>query len=140
MTISLGIFHRPTMPEVETWFRDLESVLAGFRAEVADAGSKLLVVVFPVRIQVDARDWKLIERAYALREDAFDLEYPNRRIAANCAGEGIELLDLTAVFRERLEAGEGPLYRPRGDMHFNEAGQRLAAEAIGERILATTLR
>ncbi len=136
-TLSLGIFHCPTMPEVEAWFHDLEAVLAGFRAEVSDARSRLLVVLFPVRIQVDAGDWRLTERAYALRENAFDLEYPNRRIAAFCDREGIELVDPSAVFRERLNAGEGPFYRPRGDMHFNEAGQRLAAETIGERILAS---
>ena len=135
-TLSLGLFHRPPMPEAESWLADLEEVLAGLHHEVVRSGSRLLVVLFPVRIQVDADEWRLTRRSYALREEAFDLEYPDRRIREACSRLGIDCLDLLEVFR----AGEGPLFRPRGDMHFNEAGQRLAAEAVGDHLLETVLR
>jgi hypothetical protein len=139
-TLSLGIFHKPAMPEAEGWFRDLDEVLVGIHREVEDAKGRLLVVLFPVRIQVDVWEWKLTKRAYALRDGAFDLAYPNGRIAETCGKEGIDLLDLTALFRDRGAAGGGPLFRPRGDMHFNEAGQELAGQAIAERVLETALR
>lgn len=139
-TLSLGLFHRPTMPEAEGWYRDFDEVLEGLRREVEDARGRLLVVLFPLPIQVDARVWELTKRAYALREAAFDLDDPDLRIAEMCRKEGIALLDLLALFRDRARAGEGPLFRPRGDMHFDEQGQELAAEAIGEHLLETVLR
>ena len=139
-TLSLGQFLRPLPPEEEGWYRDLEAVLAGFGRGVRASGAELQVLVFPVRIQVDPEEWELTRRAYGLRADAFDLDTPDRRIAACCRREGLlPVLDLVEAFRTRVAAGEGPLYRPRGDMHFNEAGQRLAAHALGERIRASIL-
>lgn len=138
--LSLGLFCRPPMPEVETWFQDLEQVLAGFGAEAARSGGRLIVLIFPERLQVNPDDWNLTRRAYGLRNDAFDLDGPNRRIAESCRRLKLPVLDLTDTFRERIRAGEGSLYRPRGDMHFNEAGQRLAAETLAQYLLRTVLR
>jgi hypothetical protein len=138
--LSLGIFVRPAMPEAEAWFRDLEDVLAGFAAEVARSGATFVVVVFPERLQVDPGDWRLTVRGYGLLEGAFDLEQPDRRIEAGCRRLGVDRLDLLAAFRERDRASGGPLYRPRGDMHFDEAGQKLAAVELAEHLIATVLR
>jgi hypothetical protein len=138
--LSLGIFCRPSMTEVEIWFEDLDQVLAGFAAEVARSGGQLVVLVFPERLQVNPDEWNLTRRAYGLKGDAFDLDYPDRRIAATCRRLRLPVLDLTDAFRERIRAGEGPLYRPRGDMHFNEAGQSVAAASLASYLSRTLLR
>ena len=140
-TLSLGQFLRPLPPEEEGWYRDLEAVLAGFGRDVRASGGEFQVLVFPVRIQVDPREWELTRRAYGLRGEAFDLDTPDRRIAECCRREGLlPVLDLVDAFREHVAAGGAPLYRPRGDMHFDEAGQRLAADVLCERIRASILR
>ncbi len=138
-TLSLGIFGRPLMPEAEQWFADLEEVLAGMNGEVDRSGSRLLVLLFPVRVQVDAKSWDLTRRAYGLKEAAFDLDAPNRRIDACCRRLGVPCLDPSDELRAGAKKGEGPFFRPRGDMHFNEAGQRLCAEFLRQYLAGHTL-
>jgi len=132
---SLGLFYRPNMKAIEGMYSDFEEVLSGFHRLAGRHGSELLVVLFPVRIQVSKKDWKLLRRAYSLDERKFDLTYPNRRIVDFCKKEGISCLDLLPSFNEAAGRGRSSFYRPRGDMHFNELGQALAAEKIGKYIL-----
>ncbi len=139
-TLSLGIFHQPRMPEAEEWFQDLQDVLAGLKHEIAASGAQLLVLIFPVRIQVNREEWELTRRAYGLMESAFDLDYPDRRIVAHCRQLDIPCLDLIETYRAHVRTHGDPLFRPRGDMHLNEAGQRLSAVTVGERLLESNLR
>jgi len=132
--LSLGLFHTPLMYEVSVMHDDFEEVLAGFDALVRRSGSRLLVVLFPLRFQVSERDWRLLVRSTGLDPERFDLAAPNRRIREFCAEQGIACLDLLPAFRAAERSGRGPLYRPRGDMHFNDAGQALAAEAIADHL------
>ena len=133
--LSLGLFYQPLMPEVAVWFQDFDSMLAGFAGDVERSGSRLLVLIFPERLQVNPEDWALTKRAYCLDASAFDLDYPNRRIKASSARLNVPVLDLTDAFRDHVHSGDGQLYRPRGDMHFSELGQRLAATMVGQYFL-----
>lgn len=133
--LSLGLYCRPSMPEVEKWYRTLEEVLMGFNGEAHRSGSKLVVILFPGRIQVSSDDWTLTRRAYCLKSSSFDLDYPSRRIRESCERIQLPCLDLQDSFRDRIRAGGGPLFRPRADMHFDEAGQRLAGEELSEFLL-----
>jgi hypothetical protein len=130
--VSLGLFYKPIMPEIEQLFVDFEEVMMGLRDRVANSGSRFLIVLFPVRIQVSQKDWDLLVKAYSLDKKRFDLNYPNIRISRVCRKYGIECLDLLAAFKDHSKKGKMSLYRPRGDMHFNERGQQLAGRVIAE--------
>jgi hypothetical protein len=132
---SLGLFYMPLMDEIAEMHADLDAVLNGLAAEVARHGSRLAVVLFPVRIQVSERDWWLLQRASSLDSARFDLDAPNRRILASCRRGGLDCLDLLPAFRAAHARGEGPFFRPRGDMHFNAAGQAFGAARIADHLI-----
>lgn len=122
------------MPEIEHKFDDFETELSGFSKQITAHNSSLLVVLFPVRIQVSEKDWGLLTKYYSLRKEKFDLNYPNQRIAQFCKSRAINCLDLVQPFRVFVQQSKQYLFRSRGDMHFNEKGQALTAEFIYEKI------
>jgi hypothetical protein len=128
--VSLGLFYTPVMPEIEQMYRDFENTLAGLHALALREEARLFVVLFPVRAQVSERDWRLLVRRFGLDSDRFDLEYPGRRILDFCRARGIACLDALLALREAERAAQGPLYRPRGDMHLSDRGQEVTARAI----------
>jgi hypothetical protein len=135
---SLGLFYDPLLPEVAGWFRDLEDIILAMNAQVVSNGAKLLVIVFPTRAQVDARDWRLLERFYSLDGTKFRLDYPETRMRGFCQIKGIDCLDLLSGFKAFVDREGAHLYMKRGDMHFNEAGQALAADTISDHICSST--
>ena len=113
-------------------YEEFEEILLGVRDVVKRSEAELLVVLFPVRIQVSEDDWGRLVSAYSLDESRFDLDYPNRRILAFCEAHDIFCLDLLTRFKAAWRDDQATLYQPRGDMHFNDEGQRLAAEEIAK--------
>jgi hypothetical protein len=132
---SLELFYRPIMAETEEVYRDFEAVLWGFGKEVARRGSRFVVALFPTRMQVSKSDWSVLVRAYSFDETRFDLDYPNQRIHAFCAGRDMVLIDTLPELRRLDGQGGGPLFRGRGDMHFNERGQEAVAGVLAQSIL-----
>jgi len=104
--------------------------------EIGDAGAAvgvpLLVAVLPQRFQGSEADWRATAFEYGLDPGAFDLELPNRRIAAACARAGLDCADLLPAFRKEA----APTYLPLGDMHWNANGHGVAARALLPRALA----
>ena len=132
-SVSLGLFYSPLMPEMDTLYSDLEENLSGLNEEVARTGSRLVVVLFPVRIQLHGKDWDLLKKLYFLDEKKFDLEYPDKRLLAFCRKNNILCTDVLPAFQEISQKTPGShLYRPRGDMHFSEKGQEAAAAKLYE--------
>ncbi|HEV8712794.1 MAG TPA: hypothetical protein VGX03_08215 [Candidatus Binatia bacterium] len=136
MFLSLGLFYRPGMPEIQEMYQDMDEMLTGMYRAVTANGTTFLVLLFPVRIQVAEKDWDLFARFYALDRGQFDLQKPNRHVLALCAQQGIECLDSLPALRQWYEAQGEPVYRARGDMHFNERGQQVVAESLAAYLLA----
>jgi hypothetical protein len=135
---SLGLFYDPLLPEVDAWFRDFEEIILAMNRQVVSNNAKLLVVLFPTRAQVDARDWSLLERFYSLDATKFRLDYPSNRILQFCRTNEIGCLDLLPEFRASVQQEGTRLYMRRGDMHFNEAGQALASDIISGHICSSS--
>lgn len=130
-SVSLGLFYVPPMPEIDAIFADFEETLAGFADTAARNGSRLAVVLFPVRMQLHGKDWELLRRFYRLRDEKFDLEYPDRRLLAFCRSHDILCADaLPALKASAREHPWSHLYCPRGDMHFNGNGQEVVAVGL----------
>ena len=91
-------------------------------------GIDFLVLVIPDEFQVDANLFRSIVLAKGIQAEAFDLEFPQRRLHEFGAREGIEMVDVLHEMRERTERSER-LYLPE-DTHWNEAGNRVGAEAL----------
>lgn len=91
------------------------------------------VFLFPQRFQQSEQEWSVQVGYYGLKPEAFDRELPNRKIAAMCADEQWNCFDLLPAFKAR---GNRLLYLP-FDMHWNGAGNTVAAEAVAKYLLGT---
>jgi hypothetical protein len=92
------------------------------------------VVIIPDEYQAnpDVLD-EVVREGHVPRAD-LDIDLPQRRVLAFCRAEGVACLDLLPVF-----AGTRDAYLPQ-DTHWNERGNRLAAEAIVPWLTASVLR
>lgn len=106
-------------------------LLSAFADQVEKDGARLVLVYVPSIVQVEEADWRA-KRELGRLSGSFDLERPNRELAAIAAGRGVRLIDLTAVFRE--QSATRVLYFR--DSHWNEAGHALAAEVVAAALLA----
>ena len=131
---SLALFYQPLMQEARRMYRDFEEVVSGFNALTQRKDAQLLIVIFPTRMQVSGYDWNLLIKAYSLDSSRFDLEYPNKRIRSYCLRHGIKCIDVLDELKVRESRGDGGFYRSRGDMHFNEKGQRTVAEILSRQL------
>jgi hypothetical protein len=129
---SIGLFYTPPMAYTTFSLDAVDLTLIGIATLLRERQVRFIIVLLPVRHQVRARDWQLLTRAYALNPDAFDLDAPNRRVLQTCAAQQIRCIDPTAAMRAHDRAGGASLFRPRGDMHYNEAGNALVAQVIAK--------
>jgi hypothetical protein len=129
----LGYFYaRRPLPLVEESWDEAGRLLGEIGDAGAAAGVPLLVAVLPQRFQGSEADWRATAFEYGLDPGAFDLELPNRRVAAACARAGLDCADLLPAFRKEA----APTYLPLGDMHWNANGHAVAARALLPRALA----
>ncbi|MEM7308676.1 MAG: hypothetical protein AAF682_18480 [Planctomycetota bacterium] len=91
-------------------------------------GAPLAVALLPHPLQYDPAGLVAIQRDCGLDPAAYDLDKPNTELTAHAQETGYPLLDLTPHFRERVATAPGE--RLYFDIHFNEQGHLLAAEAI----------
>lgn len=127
---SLGLFYQPILPEIEQQLISFLEVIDGLADSVSDHGGHLAVVLFPTRLQASTEEWNLFRKFFFLNPLKFDLSYPDRRIMEYCRTHSMPCLDLLPSFRSHYDTNQGPLYRPHGDMHMNEAGQKLVADEL----------
>ena len=139
LNTSPGLFYPPLLPAVEKIFSGFEEALSGFAENVKKNGGRMMLVLFPVRIQVSEEDRVLLSKFYSLDLSKFDFDYPNRRLIRFCEAHQILCLDLLLPFRNHYRRYGESLYFSGGDMHFNEKGQELIAmelyqflSAVGE--------
>lgn len=121
----LCVCSRGAAPALEpNWRRALgyfDRIIASCRAR----GTPLCVVLQPDEIQVNPELRREALAHFRLAPEDLDLEAPQRRLTAYFAERGVPCLDLLPAFADQGAAN----YTPR-DMHYNAAGNRLAAERI----------
>lgn len=110
----------------EMWPKDA-AILLKMQKWCAHRKVPLVIAIFPDQFQVDRKLRQDIYQAYQLRADDFDLSYPHKLIADFCRQHRLHCLDLLAPF-QKLGASQ-TLYKLQ-DSHWNEAGNRLAADLI----------
>lgn len=112
-----------------------EAVLRRFRDEAESLGARFLVVVIPAYRQAVRTGQSVLHdhdaRTAAGRslESILDLDFPERRIAAFAAREGIDVRLLLGPLR-RATAPERPSCYVPEDGHLSGEGHRIAAEVV----------
>jgi len=94
-------------------------------------GIPLFVAIFPDEFQVNEQLTDTIFRRFKLERDDYDLELMQKLLKTFLDSEKIPYVDLLERFRE--VGKRESLYALR-DTHWNEAGNRLAAEILRERL------
>jgi hypothetical protein len=87
----------------------------------------LVLAIFPDQLQSDKELREELFQKYKIPEGSLDLSYPNRLLQSFCRENNIHCLDLLVPFQENARSQQ--LYALR-DTHWNEAGNRLAADLI----------
>jgi hypothetical protein len=135
----LGFYLKHPTPEIEAAFASVRRTLQALKIFLDKNQTALTVVLFPQRFQVQQRDWQATVLEYGLREDCFDLNRPNNRIAEFCKEFSMACLDPTAGMTSRHTQTGADLYLPGGDMHWNKAGHTVFYEELKKFLLAQGL-
>jgi lysophospholipase L1-like esterase len=116
---------------------------AGALSEMQDIsrrrGGRFVLVVIPRSFQVYDQDRKRWQAAYGLRDEDWDMDRPQRILAAWAEAQGAELVDLLPAFREAA-AAHGPRLYFFPDSHLNPAGHAAAAREIARHFRAHPVR
>jgi hypothetical protein len=111
-----------------------EWAIRELRREVEADGGKFVLVTLPDNLKMERDPKAALEKEYGAElPKEFDIDYPERRLAAFSKREGIMFYDLTAGFRaerDRLNL-EPPYFSYQHDGHWNPKGHALAAQLIG---------
>jgi lysophospholipase L1-like esterase len=125
--LAYGVYKTPLDAPWQDAWTVTEALLAELKRQVEEDGAELRVVVIPAQLQVEPAVWQHILRTFpAMQGLEWDVDQPNRMLAAVLQRQGTPYLDLLPIFR----AWDGPsLFFPI-DGHWNERGHRLAGEAL----------
>jgi hypothetical protein len=113
--------------EFEREWRQCSRIISQIKQWCERRNIEMVLAICPDQFQVEETLRAEVCKKYNLAADALDLEYPNYRLLNYCKGNNINCIDLLGPFREKGKSGG--LYALR-DTHWNEAGNRLAAEVI----------
>jgi hypothetical protein len=132
--------HPPDHPWERAW-STTEALVAWTARAAQELGARFLLLVIPNHAQVQ-RDARIVALdAIARRSDRggldalYDWNGAEKRLGRLSQERGIEAVFLLGRLRERARAGEVAY---QADGHLNTLGQRIAAEAIVEHLLAST--
>lgn len=128
--VDYGVYAASETAEWQDAWQRTDRLLAALRQQVGASGARFAIVVLSTRDQVYPASWEQIQAATArMREQQWDLDAPQRRIAAWCDAHDVPCLLLGPVFREVAGHNQEPLHYPR-EGHWTAAGHRLAAATI----------
>lgn len=124
-----ALFLRETPRPYDVAYETAERLLAGFAEWSRAQQVPVLLVVIPARFDVVEQDRAATFDESLLRPEAFDLAKPSAFLEEQARRHGFAFFDLAPAFRVH-GANAYRLFMPSGDIHWNAAGHRVAAEAL----------
>jgi hypothetical protein len=121
------IFRKDKQVDLESKWRQGSLVIAQMKQWSDKRRVPMVLVIFPDQLQVDKDLREEISQIYGINENSLNLDYPNRLLQTFCRKNNIHCLDLLGPFQNNPDSQH--LYALR-DTHWNEAGNRLAANLI----------
>lgn len=125
----IGFMYKKEIPPVAQMYLTFGRVLNEMKNISNHQGIRFLLIIYPMRYQVQPQDWRAMKERWNLNDKDFDLTLYNRKITQHCEANSISCLDLTEAFRNACTREN--LFFPFDD-HFNEKGQKLAAKTAAE--------
>lgn len=130
----------PEPPErIERAWRLTEALLARFVDAVRDDGGTFVLAMMPSADQVYRERWDAVSSQAAKAGIRLDADAPKRRLEEFCRRQDVGFVPIVDAFRDFAARGtvaatdEWLHFGASG--HFNEAGNRVAAEALADRLL-----
>jgi len=124
---------RPT-GDVEQAWQLLEKVIERLNADVTADGSTFVVAVLPTGQQMFDELWGGVVKSGGDHHDEMDLHYPEQRLRNICDRLNVPLVTMLdrflAVAPHRSRKRRDEWLHINGNGHFNDAGNRLAAEIL----------
>lgn len=118
-----------TSSETESKYVDFFDALDRFDKALGD---RLLVLLIPDQFQLEDDLWNEL-LAGVDQPEGYDRNYPQTRIGGYCDQHDIACLDVLPLLREHQ--AEGRTYHLQ-DTHWNSRGNRIAGEALAERLIS----
>lgn len=128
--IDLDLFRTQLPEQWQHGWEITDALLATLNEEVRARGARLVVMAIPTYFQVDRREWDEMVGSLKLSESDWDLEQPNRTLAAILNKHGVELVDLRSAFVAQAQLRPEEQLYTHGDRHWNERGHQLAARVM----------
>ena len=122
---TIDILREQQSEVLEAGWRRLQDALIDIQTISNKQGMYHLVLIIPLRHQVNEEEWKNITEAYQLDADSFSIDKPQKILGDFLQQQNIDHLDLLPLLRE---AGQNPYYEK--DPHFNAFGHKFAADAL----------
>jgi hypothetical protein len=122
-----ALFRDPPDHRTRRAWRDTERAIREFVAICREQNLPVVATIAPDEIQVVPALFERVAREHGEPTSAFDLEYPNRRLAALFAELGVPALDFLPALRE-AEA-RAPTYHLRA-VHWNRHGNAVVAGVL----------
>jgi hypothetical protein len=123
----IKIFEKGRRDRFNEVFKKASNVLLKMKNWCDERRIELVVAIFPDRFQIDEPLRRDIYAKYGIQASSLDLIYPNISLYNYCLQNNIHCIDMTQTFQEIGKSAQ--LYAER-ETHWNETGNRLAAEMI----------
>jgi hypothetical protein len=122
------IFDKSNQPRLIEKWHECSPLILKMKKWCDQRKIKLVIAIFPSQFQVDEKLRQAVLARYEnIAGKNLDLSYPDNLIVNFCRAHAIDCLDLLGPFQAEAKARQ--LYALR-DTHWNEAGNRLAADLI----------
>lgn len=122
---ALPTYARDPARYVRAGYGGMEAVLAAMADAAHRVGASLVVALAPARIQIDPAFRDLVLATFGEDREDYDFDRPQAEIETYLRAMDIPFIDL----RDALSDAPAEFYRA-GDIHWNEAGNAIVAEAI----------
>jgi len=109
-------------------------LLARMQALASSEGSRVVVVLLPLAVQVS--NDRFVEFARSMRKSPrdFQIDKPQRMMTNVGDHLGLAMIDLLPGFQEGTAHGNGPFYLEH-DGHWNARGHKLAADLVADALI-----
>lgn len=133
--VDYWVFASQPPPEWQDAWSHTEALLTAFHDAVTGDGATFVIMVVTAREQIYPDDWAQLQATYpAMRETAWDLNGPERRVLSWCALNDVRCVALAPAFLGARDAS--PRLHWHFDGHWTPAGHALAAETMTEALRA----
>jgi GDSL-like Lipase/Acylhydrolase family len=129
------LFTAPSPPNIAVGWQLTERLLAAIRDTSKAVGSQMAVVLLPLRYQLADTTFGSFVKHAEMPPGRMDMYQPQTMIRRMADGLHIPVIDLLPAFQQWTAAGKAPLYLD-WDGHWNDAGHRLAADAVLKGLVA----